>query len=221
MPVTTNKFIVQTYHSALSLPPSVWDFFASSQRHTNVIYPMAKNLIQQERNGVSLSPDTFWMTCSTASSSNTDPTLDFVLSCTTGPQGTYPIFICTTVLFEELRADDVHPRIEELVRVLHTTVPLERVYSVFAPEPVTRVFASLWTQYTGVPLDQDPEYYSAKLTFCTPASLRDLRAATPEPERSYILRQAVEADIPAAADLCYGFAAVSVSHLKIVIHFLI
>lgn len=210
MPVSTSRFIVQTYHSALSLPPSVWDFFASHQQHTNVIYPVAKKLLQQELNGTPPSPDALWMTASTTHSSHTDPTLDFVLSCTPGPEGSYPIFICSTVPVKDLTADLIHPRMEEIVRALYAMIPLERVYSVFAPETVATIFASLWTKYTGISLDQDPEYYSARLTFCSPSSFRN-RRATLHSDKSFILRPAIEADIPAAAVLCQGFAAVSVS----------
>lgn len=209
MPVSTSRFIVQSYHSATSLPSFVWDFFASHQEHTNVMYPVAQKLRQQERNGISPSSEVLWLTCSTTHSSHTDPTLDFVLSCTPGSEGSYPIFICTTVRMAELTVEFIQPRIGELVQTLCASVPLERVYSVFAPEAVTRIFASLWTKFTGITLDQDPEYYSAKLTFCSPSSFRN-RRGTLHSDRSFILRPAIEADIPAAAALCHGFAAVSV-----------
>jgi len=207
MPVSASRITVQTYRSALSLPASVWDFFATHQEHTNVMYPVAKKLKQQELTGITPSPDTFWMTCSTTHSSHSDRTLDFVLSCTPGPEGRYPIFICTTVPVHDLRDDFIRPRMEELVRFLYASVPLERVYSVFAPVQITNIFAFVWTKYTGIQLDQDPEYYSAKLTFCTLSSSRNRRASVSK--SSFVLRSAVEADIPAAAVLCHGFAAVS------------
>ena len=97
-----------------------------------------------------------------------------------------------------------------MVEALSASVPLERVYSVFAPVQITHAFADAWTRLTGVQLDADPEYYAAKLTHCTYTTFRNRRSTLPV-DRSYIMRPAVLADIPAAAELCHGFAAVSVS----------
>lgn len=208
MPVTTSKYILQSYSTPSALPPFVWAFFANHQRHTNVMYPVAKKLLEQESNG-DVPADSLWLTCSTTHNSATDPTLDFVLSVTPGPQGVYPVFICTPLPADQLSADYILPRMQQMVETFCASVPLERVYSVFAPAPITHAFVEAWTRRTGIELDADPEYYSAKLTYCTYTTFRNRRPTLPV-DRSYIMRPAVPSDIPAAAELCHGFAAVSV-----------
>jgi len=208
MPVTTSKHILQSYAVPSALPPFVWSFFSKHQQHTNVMYPVAKKLLEHESDG-DTPTDSLWLTCSTNHSSATDPSLDFVLSVTPGPQGAYPVFICTPLSVDQLKADYIFPRIEQMVQVLCASVPVERVYSVFAPAPITHAFVEAWTRLTGVELDADPDYYSAKLTHCTYNTFRNRRPTLPV-DRSYIMRPAVPSDIPAAAELCHGFAAVSV-----------
>ena len=209
MPVSTSKHILQSYSTPSALPPFIWAFFANHQQHTNVMYPVAKKLLERESNG-DIPTDSLWLTCSTSHNSATDPTLDFVLSVTPGPQGAYPVFICTSLPVHQLEPDYIRPRMQQMVEALCASVPLERVYSVFAPAPITHAFAEAWTRRTGIGLDADPEYYSAKLTHCTYDTFRN-RRQTPPVDRSYLMRPAVPSDIPAAAELCHGFAAVSVS----------
>jgi len=208
MPVTTSKYVLQTYSTPSALPPFVWSFFAKHQQHTNVLYPIAKKLLESESNG-DVPTDSLWLTCSTTHNSAIDPTLDFVLSVTPGPQGAYPVFICTTLPVDQLRPDYILPRVQQMAETLFSSVPLERNYSVFAPVPIAHAFAEAWTRLTGVELDADSEYYSAKLTHCTYNTFRN-RLPTQPVDRSYIMRPAVPSDIPAAAELCHGFAAVSV-----------
>ena len=208
MPVTTTKYILQTFTTPFALPPFVWSFFEKHQQHTNVMYPVAKNLLLRESNG-GAPIDAVWITCSTTQNSATDPTLDFVLSVTPGPQGDYPVFICTPLPLDQLRDEYITPRMQRIVEALSESVPPERVYSVFAPTPITHAFVEAWTRLTGTELDADPEYYSAKLTYCNSKTFRNRRPTLPA-DRSYIMRPAVLADIPAAAVLCHGFAAVSV-----------
>ena len=208
MPVTTSKHILQSYSTPSALPPFVWDFFAKNQQHSNVMLPVAKNLLERESNG-DVPTDSLWLTCSTTHNSATDPTLDFVVAVTPGPQGAYPVFICTPLPVDQLRTEYILPRVEQTVEALCASVPLERVYSVFAPAAITQAFVEAWTRRTGIELEADPEYYSAKLTHCTYNTFRNRRPTLPV-DRSYIMRPAVPADIPAAAELCHGFAAVSV-----------
>jgi hypothetical protein len=172
------------------------------------MYPVAKTLLERESNG-DAPTDSLWLTCSTTHNSATDPTLDFVLSVTPGPQGAYPVFICTPLPADKLEPDYILPRMQQMVETLCASVPLERVYSVFAPAPITHAFAEAWTRRTGIELDTDPEYYSAKLTHCTYTTFQNRRPSLPV-DRSYVMRPALPSDIPAAAELCYGFAAVSV-----------
>src|ERR1700753_4310391 len=104
MPVTTSKYIIQSYSTPSALPPFVWSFFEQHQRHTNVMYPVAKKLLDRESSG-DVPDDSLWLTCSTSHNSASDPTLDFVLSVTPGPQGAYPVFICTSLSPNQLKSE--------------------------------------------------------------------------------------------------------------------
>jgi hypothetical protein len=123
--------------------------------------------------------------------------------------GTYPIFIFTTHPYHTLNDDIFAQFIDDMIQALRVVVSPPRVYSVFAPEPLTRTFVDLWTQMTGIQSYQEP-YYAAKLSYCTAKTFVN-RSTTTFPGLTFDLRPAVEADIPAAALLCYGFAADSVS----------
>lgn len=171
------------------------------------MYSIAQKLLARESNG-DIPDDCLWLTCSTHHNSATDPTLDFVLSVTPGPQGAYPVFICTPLPLDKLKSEYILPRMQQMAGALQGLIGVERVYSVFAPVAIARAFAETWTALTEVELDADPEYYSAKLTHCSYDTFRNRRATLPI-DRSYIMRPAVLTDIPAAAVLCHGFAAVS------------
>jgi hypothetical protein len=167
----------------------------------------ALKALARERAGEAPSQDELWIVCY---SNSPQPTIDFVLSCTNGPLGKYPIFIFTPHPYSQLTDEFIQPRILRLVHTLLGVVPLRRVYSIFAPHNVAATFAELWSTHTGVTLDQDPEYYAALLTFCTKRTFVN-RQMTINPELVYEIRPAVEDDIPEAAELCHGFAAEAVS----------
>jgi len=149
-----------------------------------------------------------WLVCSTSGPSSFTASVDFVLSCTEGPLGSYPLFIYTPIPSIQLDPRHYIPRLRSLVHSLQQAVPSERVFSIFALEDVARAFASLWTKATGVTLERDPEYYAAKLTYCTRATLQSGQL-TPLRDVAYDLRLARESDLPHVAELCCGFAATS------------
>jgi hypothetical protein len=106
---------------------------------------------------------------------------------------------------------------EVVARELSSHVSPQRVFSVFAAEPVTRAFANAWRDITGVGIargrdesETAAEYYAALLTYCDKESFKD-RRLTINPNLQYDIRPACMADLPVVADLCYGFAALSVS----------
>jgi|ERR1700722_14163195 len=201
----SKDFIIRTFRSAISIPTDVWTCFESSSKNANVMYPHALERLADEYDGRLPTGDEFWMVYW---SNQPEPTIDFVLSCTNGPLGTYPIFIFTPHSHARLHDDFLRPRITRLVRTLDQQVPHRRVYSVFAAEPVAKTFAKLWTAQTGISTEKVP-YYAALITYCTRMTLLD-REMSIHPDQTYEIRPAVEADIPAAAELCYGFASESV-----------
>jgi len=124
--------------------------------------------------------------------------------------GSYPVFIMSTLPFDRLTEDYIRPCIEMLAQALKDAVPVQRVYSIFSPEPISRVFADAWSKLTGIEsLTSDP-YYAANITFCTRLSFVN-RSSSIHPSLTYEIRPAVPNDINDIADSCFGFAAESVS----------
>lgn len=64
---------------------------------------------------------------------------------------------------------------------------------------------------TGIALDNEAEYYAAKISFCTKRTFRP-RQSSLFPDIEYDLRPAREEDTIQAAELCHGFASESVRH---------
>ncbi|TFY81996.1 hypothetical protein EWM64_g2024 [Hericium alpestre] len=203
MPSLISNHSIHVYRRASTLPFHVWVALLRDEHKFNIILPHAlQTLSAESSDNVHL-----WMTCSTFDSVRPEPTLDFVLSCTQGAFGSYPLFIVPIAPFEDLTADYLRPRLEQLVSAVLREVPVERVFSVFAPDPVTYMFADLWSRYTGIGAYAEP-YYAAKLSYCTPETFID-RKASVHPDLTYVPRLAVDADVAAAAALCKGFAATS------------
>ena len=206
MPSVGPHHTIDVYTSASSLPSSVWETFRTNPCDSNIMFPHAEKCREQERDGNA--QNSLWMTCTTSEAFATS-TIDFVLSCTEGPLGAYPVFIFTTLPIHLHNSDYSYHRLRSLVQHLSRKVPSDRVFSIFAPECITRAFASLWTRQTGIALDTEPEYYAAKISYCTRESFRPRRKSL-LPGVEYGLRLATEADIPRCAELCYGFAKESV-----------
>ena len=209
MPSSQFLYTISTYESATDLPPHVWDAFQASPRDSNIMYPHALRARQQEADG---RPSTgIWIVCSTPHLlTRQSPSVDFVLSCTEGSLGQYPIFIFTPISPAHLDHDFIAPRLESIASALRQAVPTGRVFSVFAVDAVTIEFTSIWSRMTGVPLAPQPDYYAAKGTYCTQRTFRP-RSPSLFADMDYELRLARDADVAAAAELCYGFAAESVS----------
>ncbi|KAK7057720.1 N-acetyltransferase domain-containing protein [Favolaschia claudopus] len=189
-----------TYYSASSLPDNVWDALKSHPQNSNCLLPVAlKSLPREQTRDVVLRREQCWIVVSSLG------VVDFVLSVTNGDIGTYPIFIFTTHPIRDLTRDFLFPRLQRLTEALRDAVPIERVYSVFAPDVVSHMFAELWGSLTGVQWYKDP-YYHANLTYCTKKSFIN-RQTTSFPGLVYELRPAVESDLEAVASLCYQFAA--------------
>jgi len=199
MPVPTSNFSVSVYDSPQQFPRLVWDTLKAHPRAANVILPHAEEALSTKLEGEC------WIICSSFESPS--ESIDFVLSCTEGPMGSYPIFIMSTRPSSQLDEKYLLPRLSLLVRALHSTVSISRVYSLFAPHPVAAMFTDLWVDHTGVPFVPDP-YYAATFTFCTKDTFND-QAITILPSLKYDTRPAIESDIQDIADLCYGFASVS------------
>jgi ribosomal protein S18 acetylase RimI-like enzyme len=189
------------YTCARALPAQVWEAFESSPRSSNIMYAHASKTYQQEVAGGIPIPGQDWIVCSV------DNHVELVLSCTENFLDSYPIFIFSVRPHSELTLSYIQPLVESLVYTLLDTVSPRRVYSVFAPEPITNLFASLWSGLTSIKCEPTP-YYAANLTYCTRATLSD-RRQTIFANSIFDLRLAERADLEQVAELCYGFASES------------
>lgn len=165
------------------------------------MYAHALKTYQQELAGAPAIVGQYWIVCSVNSR------IELVLSCTENFLDSYPVFIFSTRPHSELTPQYIHPLVHSLALTLLDTVPTHRVYSVFAPEPITHIFVALWSELTGISPEQTP-YYAAHLTYCTRATLSD-RRQTICSNAIFDLRLAERADEREVAELCFGFAAES------------
>ncbi|KAJ3002380.1 hypothetical protein NUW54_g5877 [Trametes sanguinea] len=187
------------YHPSL-FPHSVWSALEKDPRSSNIIYATAAKIAKAD---ASLEPCNLWAVCKIAGQ---DSEVIFILSCTRGPIGDYPIFIYTPLSRAVLTDDFLYLPMLSMVRALQAHVPPERVFSVFALDAVADKFAATWTAETGVRLADQPTYYHAKLLCCTKATIGNI---VHEENTSVQIRRARAADVSALARLCHGFASTS------------
>jgi predicted GNAT family acetyltransferase len=201
---------VVTHTSALDIPPSVWNAWRRYETEANIMYPHARAAYDRELAGAPPTPGQLWISLSSIRETATGDralTLDFVLSCTEWAMGTYPVFIFCNPSSDTVSASTLKSRVSMLAAELRTQVPIERVYSVFAPTRVSKIFVRVWTTIAGVQIETEP-YYSAVFTHCTLQTITR-RRQTLIPDVTFTLRRAEEADIRAVAVLCQGFASTS------------
>lgn len=207
MPTATPDFCVQRFTTSSEIPGLVWQTLRVHERNANVILPYLERCHAMERSGSLLPTPQLWISCTTFHR-DAAPSVDFVLSSTEGPLGPYPVFIVTT-LSRTVSQESVRRRLQSMAFELQRAVHPSRVFSVFALEPIARSFAAIWTAYTGIPLHPtEPEYYAARISYCTKHTFKNHESSPPSPDIR--LRLATTADVPQVARLGHGFAAESV-----------
>ncbi|KAE9401919.1 hypothetical protein BT96DRAFT_918538 [Gymnopus androsaceus JB14] len=197
---------INVYDLASDIPAEVWEALRQNVVRTNVVLPLAEKALSKELSG-DFDQHHLWITCISLGSDGRR-TVDFVLSCSKSEMGEYPIFIVATVPFPLLTDQFISPRLHNLILAMQNYIPLERVYSIFAPELIAELFADMWTESTGISHYKIP-YYAAKLSYCTMRSFRNRQATDAVGGRTYTLRPAVSSDVDAVARLCLGFASES------------
>lgn len=156
------------YHHASDLPHHVWQALSDNQAAANVILPFAEKARSFSREG----DDKQWWVVLSDDANN----VEFVLSCTKGPLGNYPIFIVVSKsVARRTEAEDgdqpLTDAVSALVLGLLNIVPPKRVFSVFSIAKVSKKFAELFVteaharQEHDIQIDKD--YYDATFTFCT------------------------------------------------------
>ncbi|KAJ7188934.1 hypothetical protein C8R46DRAFT_1157739 [Mycena filopes] len=199
MPSTLEPYTT-TYRSASSLPQEVWDALRSNPQNSNCILPVALKSLAREQAREMAPRDQCWIVVHSLGA------IDFVLSITNGDIGKYPVFVFTAHPIRRLTTDFLFPRLIRLAEALRAAVPIQRVYSFFAPDVITKMLVEIWYSLTGVQGYEEP-YYHAKLSYLPRRLLPPVRSKTLFPELVYELRPAVESDLEVVASLCYQFAA--------------
>jgi len=227
---TTNSSSSRQQQTAFFVHTSPTDFLATTQtwlhaheRRANIILAHAEKLRAQEQSGT-LAPGQFWITAwsaspavpsSTTTSASRRSHLDFVLACTEGHMGTYPLFLFSTHEIVTLPEQWLDQCMHQLAQKLVTLVDPARVFSFFGQERAVQMFCGHWSNLTGFRPVSQP-YYEASSTYCTPETFASSR---PEPEAGHVMRKAVPSDLDQVARLCQEFADDSVSRLSIYFRF--
>ncbi|KIK97549.1 hypothetical protein PAXRUDRAFT_136090 [Paxillus rubicundulus Ve08.2h10] len=198
------------FTSASDLPNSVWDAFRQNESAANIILPFA----EKARNSPS-DEQNLWIVLYDDSGS-----VEFVLSCTKGLLGDYPIFIFTPKSSAQLEnggreiTQSVSHLVSSLLEVVHPT----RVFSVFSIAEVTKQFARIFQETvkeTDIKAKNKP-YYDATFTFCTKETLcNPSHAISPLRDDSIVisLRRADMSHLGGLTVLCKEFAATSPPYL--------
>lgn len=204
---------------------------ARRPKESNIIYAHAYKLSRLKQQRQRIAPNQFWVACysnsqssrrpnrsygestgaatsfsSYSSSSAPGPVLDFIVSCTEGSLGTYPLFIYSNHPASQCTPAFVEPRMAALANALLDLVSPTRIFSVFSLTAITHCFAAKWTQLTGTRVVPGDPWYSATSSYCT---LQTLRATRTVSETGHSLRRARIEDLDECANLCQEFAATS------------
>jgi hypothetical protein len=206
MPSLPSGHSTTTFSRASDLPEPVWQALRSNARNANIILPAALKILAAEQSP-GFNQTNVWITCT---SQKPPFPIEFIVSCTEGYMGAYPLFIMTTLPFDQLTDDYIQPCIKMLADAVKKAAPVQRVYSIFAPEPITNLFVDAWTTLTGIK-SHDEAYYAANITYCTRRSFIN-RQASIHPSITYDIRPAEPGDINEIAELCFAFAEDAVSH---------
>ena len=207
-----SAFSASVYLHAAALPLAIWRVFRENPHTSNIMFADAEKAVQRPPAvpGFAHTTGSLWVVLWDVRDAASSPSVTFVLSCTAGPLGTYPIFIFTPLPVTQLSYNAIRPRMFAIVDALRRHVPPERVFSIFAIDTIANVFAETWTTRIGIPLAENPVYYHASLMCCDSNTIQ-LPRMRMIPDAEVNLRRAVNADVARVARLCHAFAADSVS----------
>jgi hypothetical protein len=215
MPGILKKCVATVYRKAAELPESLLELLERDARNANIVLPYILKCRANQTQEASSSGNT-WFTITTVRSDGV-PELDFLAAVTEGIIAGYPLFIYHVRSIATLSQGYLDHRMGELVyALLRVHVPIERIFSVFAVEPVTRAFSAAWTNITSVGVEiGNPslthEYYAACLSYCDRVSFSIAGGNQSHPQIGIRLAQTY--DLEKVAALCFQFAAESVRHL--------
>ncbi|KAG1757182.1 hypothetical protein EDB19DRAFT_1890983 [Suillus lakei] len=199
---------IQHFDLSTGIPKDVWTALYANAARANLILPHAEKVFGRQKFIPKIdATEQHWLVYSKPGTSE----IQFILSCTEGPLGKYPIFIVPTVPIAVLTPNLLKNSMEALCSALlnEPGFKRERVFSVFSVEPVTKAFVLAWEKYAKIDHIKEP-YYTAIFSMCTANTLiRQQRAARASEDVALEPRPAVEQDVENIAVLCYEFAATS------------
>lgn len=169
---------VETYTHATDIDDAVIAAFESNEGAANIMYPFILKAKDLPRDGTQL-----WIAYF-----EDDEQVPFVLSCTKGVLGNYPVFIFTTKPPTERKPCHITQPLELLAHALRASVAPERVFAVFSHIAI------------------GSEYYKAIFSCCTAATFTPSSGLRPLPEGRDLtiwLGPANESHTAKVADLVY------------------
>ena len=193
---------VQRFDLATGIPKDGWNALNANAARANVILPHAEKVFGLQKFIPRIvAPEQLWLVYTQPGTSN----IKFILSCTEGSQGKYPLFIVPTAPIAELTPELLKSPMEALCNALLNEPGFrkQRVFSVFSVKSVAQAFALAWEELAETNCIKEP-YYDAIFTMCSKKTL-----APPEPEVD-VLRLADDQDAETIGVLCREFAATSV-----------
>ncbi|KAG1902077.1 uncharacterized protein F5891DRAFT_1217349 [Suillus fuscotomentosus] len=186
-----------------NIPEDVWGALRDRDNaaRANVILPHAEKVSSHQE--FLPGSEQLWLVYSEPATSD----IRFILSCTEGPLGKYPIFIIPVApiqLASELLQGPMEAFCEPLLN--EADFRRQRVFSVFSVEPVSRAFASAWEKIAEIKCINEP-YYDAFFSACTPETF--VRDGSQPVDEVIELRLAVPQDAKKIRDLCQEFSETS------------
>jgi hypothetical protein len=215
----------RAYHHSSDLPNDVWRMLSQNEAAANVVLPFAKKALNFPRGG---GREHLWIALYDYTNN-----VEFVLSCTKGPLGNYPIFIVASkssaqIAQEEKRGKNISDSLLSLILCLLNEVPPQRVFSIFSIAKVAEKFAEIFEAHTreeyGIQAVQDP-YYDATFTFCTSETLKkplDALSSFPGSDDVVIaLRRADMSHLKEVKAMCKAFSETSVGTVYVVCTYIV
>src|SRR6267154_1537984 len=197
---------VQRFDIATGIPEDVWNALRANAARANVILPHAEKIFGlQDFTPTIDAPEQFWLVYSQPGTSD----IIYILSCTEGLPGKYPLFLLPTVPITDLTPEFLKSPMKALCNTLLNEPDFrkQRVFSVFSVKPFADAFALAWEELAEMSRIKDP-YYDAIFMTCSKNTLEPLDL--PEPQQECVLRLADEQDAETIGVLCREFAATSV-----------
>lgn len=198
---------IQRFDMSTGIPKAVWTALYANAARANLVLPHAEKVFGRQKFTPKIdATEQLWFVYSKPGTSE----IQFILACTEGPLGKYPLYIIPTVPATDLTPELLKNSTEALCSALLSETGFRaRVFSVFSVEKVTEAFVPVWERAAEIDCIKDP-YYSAIFSVCTENTLvRQQRAPRPSGNVALEPRLATEQDAGQMSTLCYEFAKTS------------